>query len=554
MNKEIERIISSIKNNPSWDKNTIMRYAYLELGKLLHKDSKFFYTIQGNLQGDCKKSFRYTVDEIDTIMNSADRDTYNVICYTTASLLKKVFDSVGIDSTLEINPERQNYIEDGKTVEIKHYFLVAEGNDGKKYALTLNPDLPLIQTGRQTTHFGNIPDGSNIEGLTPFDEKELREIDKKLGYLRYRNGDDGVYPDKDPNNEDEYVYEDVFFDQISELFRKNDTYLNHIASDTRFYYDLIQLLNGKKTYTEILERENDEYRDELDDACFDFSFLTKTKDELEEIREFLFDAIITAVYGRYTDIFENKPLTMEVMNRYLDAWRDKNYRLFPKLFLEDCGCGVKEASKRAGAMKMMSPLLAFSRLGDLFNYLDRFDMTEGEEKVQANKDLWEVFSEDIMLMCLHFVPNDYLPNKELSCSYITHKLIFSLKRVFDIGCVSDFNKLGLAEQIAIVKNVVNSVFAKENPKRVLQCVIFDNKTQKPYYLLQAIKANEEDGGSIPIIFDMENNKLITELTVTDILSRFTIAKNIDLTLAIEGKLEKGKTLFKEKGDIKKEVV
>ena len=58
---------------------------------------------------------------------------------------------------------------------------------------------------------------------------------------------------------------------------------------------------------------------------------------------------------------------------------------------------------------------------------------------------------------------------------------------------------------------------KENPKRVLQCVIFDNKTQKPYYLLQAIKANEEDGGSIPIIFDMENNKLITELTVTDIL-------------------------------------
>ncbi len=53
---------------------------------------------------------------------------------------------------------------------------------------------------------------------------------------------------------------------------------------------------------------------------------------------------------------------------------------------------------------------------------------------------------------------------------------------------------------------------------------------------------------------MENNKLITELTVTDILSRFTIAKNIDLTLAIEGKMEKGKTLFKEKGDIKKEVV
>jgi len=547
MNSEIERIISTIKNNPSWDKNTIMRFTYLELGKLLHKDSKFFYTIQGNLQGDCKRSFRYTVDEINNIMNNADRETYDVICYTAASLLKKVFDRVGIESSLECNPEKQSYIEDGKKVEITHYFLVAKGNDGKKYALTLNPDLPLIQTGRQTSHFGNIPDGATVEGLSPFDELELREIDKKLGYLRYRNGLNGVYPDRNPNNEDEYVYEDIFFEQITDMFRKNLPYLNHIAADNKFYYDLIQLLNGEKTYSEILEGETDDYREHIDDVCFDFRFMDKTKEELEEIKEFLFDTLITTLYDKYKDRFDLKSLDMSIMDRYLDAFRDKDYNLFPKLFLEDCCCGMKEATKKANSMGMMNPLLAFNKLGNLFRHIDRFEDAKGEEKREAHKDLWELFSDHIMTMGLHFVPSDYLPGKDLSCSYITHKLIFSLKRVFDIGYMSDFNKLGLAEQISIVKNVVNSVFAKEDPKRVLQCVIFDNKTQKPYYLLQAIKTSEEDTGSIPIIFDMENNKLITELTVTDILSRFTIAKNIDLTLAIEGKNSDGKSPMRKKG-------
>lgn len=40
---ELDRIITII-NNSSWNKNTKIRYAYLELGKLVHKDA--FSSIQ----------------------------------------------------------------------------------------------------------------------------------------------------------------------------------------------------------------------------------------------------------------------------------------------------------------------------------------------------------------------------------------------------------------------------------------------------------------------------------------------------------------------------
>lgn len=153
---QLNIIINDI-NSSNFSLNEKIRYAYIELGKLVHKDVLFFYTIGNKLDGKGEEHIKYPTDKVTEMMNDSNYFDYLVICKTVADMLKHIFDKCGIESEIRKETKTKEYVdENGRKVEIVHYFLCATGEEGKKYALTLTADLANIQIGRQTAHFGNL--------------------------------------------------------------------------------------------------------------------------------------------------------------------------------------------------------------------------------------------------------------------------------------------------------------------------------------------------------------------------------------------------------------
>ena len=90
MKNKLDQIIQEINDHPEWNKNTKIRYAYIELGKLVHKDYMFFYTIQNNLLTQEKQKIEYNFETVERIMNTPNLFDYSVICRNTAEMLKYI--------------------------------------------------------------------------------------------------------------------------------------------------------------------------------------------------------------------------------------------------------------------------------------------------------------------------------------------------------------------------------------------------------------------------------------------------------------------------------
>ena len=136
MQEELNRIIDYINSRTDWGKLEKMRFAYIELGKLVHKDVFFFYTIQNNLLNG-KEEFQYDIDTIDRLVNSTNAFDYKVICKNSADMLKYIYDHVGIECELRKTIKTDLYKSGDKEVVINHYFLVATGDEDKKYIYDL---------------------------------------------------------------------------------------------------------------------------------------------------------------------------------------------------------------------------------------------------------------------------------------------------------------------------------------------------------------------------------------------------------------------------------
>ena len=330
---ELDRIITII-NNSSWNKNTKIRYAYLELGKLVHKDAFFFYTIQNNLLTQEKNKLQYSIDEVDEIMNTDDLFDYKVICKTSADMLGYIFRKCNIEYEIRRTIDKDIYLSDDKSVEIHHYFIAVKGNNDNIYALTLNPDLPNIQLGKKTLHFGNnIPymikkerkdkngkvvkdiNGKvikdivqNYEGdeihFTRISEDELENIDAELGYLRevFSTG----------SKSDSVGYVDIYFDLIRKAYKKDglykcdDEYKKSMIYKTQFYRDLCILCNEETNLKNIFPEAlfNNKALDK--DLYLNFNPLFKSEDEWNKIKKFIFASVVLNIASSYQieDIFE----------------------------------------------------------------------------------------------------------------------------------------------------------------------------------------------------------------------------------------------------------
>lgn len=227
LEEQIEKIIAGI--DPTWNKLEIMRYVYIEVGKNFQVNTDFYLTARNKLQ-----ELKLTDEEMRKIyFDDYLFDDNKVICKSSAALLKKIYDRLGINSRMVKTVEASYALK--ASFPIYHYFLVAS-DDYNNYFLTPNADIHNIQNGLSTEHFASdIPyvrehkDGKNIKSYDADEEiehktlskEELYEIDKKIGYLT--------------NFEGELIYIDNIFDMIYKKASGNVWYLSELRSETPFY-------------------------------------------------------------------------------------------------------------------------------------------------------------------------------------------------------------------------------------------------------------------------------------------------------------------------------
>ena len=554
MIKELDRIVNEI-NSTSWNKLLKMRYAYIELGKLVHKNAMFFYTIQNNLLSQNKENLEYSIDEIENIINSDNRYDYSVICKNSAEMLKYIFDRCEIDSEIRKTIDVTRYSKDNKTVDINHYFLVARDEDNNNYFMTLNPDLPNIQIGKRTSHFGNrieymvpkkiindngeeeIIESQYYEGeeiiCKTLPQSELEKLDAIIGYKDTVLSDDTTH------------YTDDFFQMIKESYGANEDYFSYVRSQTSFYVDLVKLVNGEATLDQILDNNNPPTEEELKYSCFEFKISDKTKDECEDIKTFVLFSVIQKLYDR-----TEMNLTDDKLTEYINCLNDKRYEeisnMFKVEFLSD-----DKRKQDIQKMGMHNPLMISRKLAQFFKIFDVMNKNEfkSTEEFYKTKQLFSNLLDEISFL---FVPSKYLPFKNYTSStYLTHKIIHSFNSIFDVGYKTSFNDLELAEQVTIVKEILEVVLADlrvdesipnynymKSPvkNRILSTVIFDKKTEKPFYLICVKNTTSdiaENNGYTPIIFDMKDNNLITDKSIVEIYNNYYIIKDAELKLMIE---------------------
>lgn len=569
---ELNRIVDVI-NNSSWNTNTKIRYAYLELGKIVHKDAFFFYTIQNNLLTQEKNKLQYSIEEVDKIMNTDDLFDYKVICKTSADMLGYIFKKCNIEYEIRRTIDKEIYTNEDNSVEIHHYFIAVKGDNGNIYALTLNPDIPNIQLGKKTLHFGNnIPymikkdrkdvygnvvkdeNGDTIKDIvqnyegneihfTRMSESELESIDAELGYLRE------VFS---PGATKERVgYVDIYFELIRRAYKKDglyrcdEEYKKLMIYKTQFYRDLCVLCNEETNLRNIFPESLFSKSTSDKDLFLDFNPLFKSKEEWNNIKCFIFGSVVFNIASVYhiDDVVDK-------FKKYYELFDRRDYKQFFKVFSSDffkTGVDPKMINK----MGPLNPLAAVRKMIYLFSAIDEFTKNENKSKESLLK-FKNDFMECIGIIGGIFIEKNLLFNEmDSSNEYIANKIIMAFTKIFDIGYKTEFNDLYFGEQSAIIKEILDAIFDdltidKNIPgyddtksairNRVLTTVIFDKQTGQAYYLLCPRKITTSSMISteyMPIIYDLKENRLITNLSIIDIWKNFYIIKDNYVKLMIE---------------------
>ena len=250
-------IINSIK--PEWNKDEIIRYVYLYIGKIISKNVDFFYSLGRKLEYK-----NYSFDRLKRTYESKRITNLSVICKSSAIILKRIYDRLGIESELMETVDYNQFTDEEtkETLDVHHWFLCVTGENNKKYFLTIIPDLFFIQFNMKTKHFANRIDyyrevdgkktqvykGPEIKN-TVLTEEEIEKIDEKIGYIV------PYYIEEKNDKRKRYNgYDDIFIDYLKMYSRKN-SYLIELGYDTDFFKDITNYKVNNLTIEEYLNTQ-----------------------------------------------------------------------------------------------------------------------------------------------------------------------------------------------------------------------------------------------------------------------------------------------------------
>ena len=203
-NNAVDKLIAQIPNGLSDIEKA--RYVYLNLGKLLCYDEKYWYG-NSEIKSRIFRKYMSTTPKFSQIQPDKKK---KAICVSISKLYSSVLKKIGIKS--------------GQQQELDHtcsYLFI----DNKLYYADLNNDLKFIQLDLPTKHF--FINGNNV-----LSKDDLQKIDQKLGYFYT-----GVKSFKD----------------VIDLIRSKIKIMDNLGSKLQCIFDLGSTIHGVKNL-EIIER------------------------------------------------------------------------------------------------------------------------------------------------------------------------------------------------------------------------------------------------------------------------------------------------------------
>lgn len=145
------------------------RYIYLELGKQRRFDTRYYY-------GNSKTRKRIKMLAMNARYNAKKYyNEKNLVCISLSYLYQSILREYGINCVVTDN----DMYSSGHVMPILY---IDDEKRGKlKIKADLQRDLPWIQAGMITDNFGDRDDPN--EGFTELYYEDLREIDRKIGYI-----------------------------------------------------------------------------------------------------------------------------------------------------------------------------------------------------------------------------------------------------------------------------------------------------------------------------------------------------------------------------------
>lgn len=436
MNNVIDEIVSQINSHDDWTKNEKIRYAYIKLGENVHLNAKFFYSLYGIMDEDIK----YSVDELRKIYSQREA-SYYVICRDCAYMLKMILDRCNINSEIKETCEVDHYDFNGELFDVQHFFVCAEGDNNKKYFLSLVLDIPYIQFGMETEHFATNVVYRNDKGEqvyngpvvhnTVMSKQEIRKLDEKIGYLSFS---------VDDNKKKEYFNEAFTLLKNANKRYKEYLYTLITSGENEFYNGLVDLIS-----------------EDNESISFDFSKATMLK--IYEIKEYVCRMIKDKIFS---DLNINIDMQTETaMESLLVNRMYKKYIEILNKMIKDNAANVKNTEFSLYALTTSAPKL-FETLDDMYYTKDY--------KSKDFKKLKERFNIYVTKIATVFVDKKYQPsyNGTFSNEYLIKKIKVLFPKIFDFGHDTKFTHMEVGEKSTIIKRIMNTIFqelSKDTSKR-----------------------------------------------------------------------------------------
>ena len=525
---EREQVISDIMNRiqPDWDDLHKIRFVYIELGKLLSKDTDFFFSMDRKL-GEANLSLK----ELKAIYESETGRKNYVICKSAAMLLKSIYDRIGIRSVPVRSLNNISHLEeDGENLDVNHWILAAYAGDGI-YFLTLASDLPYIKMGMETHHFGdNISYKKTINGQeiqvyegeeihhTVISREKLKQVDIDIGYIKnYYSYHDETYV----VNHYELNYDDISLLMVRDALRGNRFYYELEIYDTPFYNDLFPNLAERKM-DEVDDKEWNEFIRKMcgyvnDKICellgFEIPVIPRVENKDWNYQSWLLSLCVYLEDYIYQDLSKDgeiTPIPIDMDHFVFSKWSravKKKYGYDRKEFDYDNLLGIVD--------KLNSLVICIQNKG-------------------KEKDFMRLFHS----LSFHFIPRNKIYENAISSNgfvsnyYIASKFQRVFKAIF--GCGEElrpFNHMDYSEQVVILKETINSMFPELNYHNCKDMPEYNDSYSPVSNRIQIYPIKSIETGEYHIVFnivgDYESedyyflyNPITNEFHPTDVLDTY----------------------------------
>lgn len=508
----IDRIVNDV--NPEWPTIYKIRYAYIALGKNLQKDTDFFFSLDKKLG-----SQNMTFEEIENAYNSDGLGDVSVICKSSSLILKEIYDRLGIESKIVKSLNNVlTYDENDRHLDINHWFLAVKDGD-LTYFCTLSSDLPYIQMGMETHHFGvNIPYKKVLDGKeeqvyegdeikhTVIPKKILRQVDFDINYIKYKYHYNDNYELKD---EWFYNYDDASLVMLSREMNSNKLYVDLEKCSTFFYQELNCFVGENGKIIDFFEQP----LNSLSDG--DWLIWKKKLCEfvIDKINGVLSkDRISYMVYSLPSIDSDNWNYDEWLLNLCSQLQRYFSYKVDDysgDLLIEGNFDFVKWSRKLKNSLdgkykkeQYDNVLLVLDKMNALINMVD-------ERKFGRN------FSVVLNSLAYNFIHEANLFEKSLkdgkvSSKYIAHKFKKLFVKILDCNYGrSELNDMGYSEQVVIIKNIIERMFRELNKKNS-SLDEYDDEYSAVFNRIQIYAIKSKKDGEYAMVFHILDDGTYTD--------------------------------------------